>query len=103
MSGAVATYILVACVCENNDWERCKNLDRALDVDNIDVAASGRSVADGKVVNHKNDQISNGNKRDNGSVLQAVEPAQKRKGYHNEPVMKSAVPFFLLVKVHVLT
>ena len=97
------SYILMACVCENNDWERCKNLDRSLDVDDIDIAARGCSVADREVVDHKNDQITNGNKRDNGSVLQAVEPAQKRKGYHNEPVMKSAVPFFLLVKVHILT
>jgi hypothetical protein len=88
----------VACVCENDDWERCKNLDRALDVDNIDVAARGCSVADREVVDHENDQITNGNKRNDGSVLQAVEPAQKRKGYHNEPGMKSAVPSFSLAK-----
>jgi hypothetical protein len=89
----------VACVCENNDWERCKDLNRALDVDNIDVAARGCSVTNREVVDHKNDQIANGNKRNNGSVLQAVEPAQERKGYHNEPGMKSAVPpNFLVVK-----
>ena len=82
----------MACVCENNDWERCKNLDRSLDVDDIDIAARGCSVADREVVDHKNDQITNGNKRNDGSVLQAVEPAQKRKGYHNEPAVKSAVP-----------
>jgi hypothetical protein len=93
------TYILVACVCENNDWKRCKNLNRPLDVDDIDVATRGRGVADREVVDHKNDQITNGNERNNGSVLQAVEPAQKRKGYHNEPEMKSAVPFCLLFKV----
>jgi len=82
----------VACVRENDDWERCKNLDRALDVDNIDVTARGCSVADREVVDHENNEITNGNKRNDGSVLQAVEPAQKRKGYHNEPGMKSAVP-----------
>ena len=69
------TYILVASVCENNDRERCKNLDRALDVNDINVTARGCSVADRKVVDHKNDQIANGNKRNNGGVLQAVEPA----------------------------
>jgi hypothetical protein len=73
----VITYILVACVCEDDDWERCKNLDRALDVDNIDVAARGRSVANREVVDHKNDQVTNGNKRNDGSVFQAVEPAQE--------------------------
>jgi hypothetical protein len=73
----VITYILVACVCEDDDWERCKNLDRALDVDNIDIAARGRSVANREVVDHKNDQVTNGNKRNDGSVFQAVEPAQE--------------------------
>jgi hypothetical protein len=68
-------------------------------VDDIDVAARGRSVANREVVDHKNDQIADGNKRNNGSVLQAIEPAQKRKGYHNEPGMKSAVPSCLLVEV----
>jgi hypothetical protein len=69
-------------------------------VDNIDVAARGCGVANREVVDHKNDQITDGNKRNNGSVLQAVEPAQKRKGYHNEPGrMKSAEPFCLLCKV----
>ena len=81
----------MACVCENNDWERCKNLDRSLDVDDIDIAARGCSVADGEVVDHKNYQITNGNKRDNGSVLQAVEPAQEGKGNHDEPAVMSAV------------
>ena len=67
----------MACVCENNDWERCKNLNRALDVHNIDVTARGCSVANREVVDHEDDQIANGNKRNNGSVLQAVEPAQE--------------------------
>jgi len=82
----------VACVCKNNDWERCKNLYRALDVNDINVAARGCGIADREVVDHENNKIANGNKRNNGSVLQAVEPAQKRKGYHNEPLTKSAVP-----------
>jgi hypothetical protein len=73
----VITYILVACVCENDYWERCKDLYRALDVDDIDVTARGCSVANREVVDHENDQIANGNKRNNGSVLQAVEPAQE--------------------------
>jgi hypothetical protein len=46
-------------------------------VDNIDIAARGRSVANREVVDHKNDQVTNGNKRNDGSVFQAVEPAQE--------------------------
>lgn len=69
------TYILVACVRENNDRERCKNLYRSFDMDNIDVATCRRSVARSEVVDHKNDQIANRNKRNDGSVLQAIEPA----------------------------
>jgi hypothetical protein len=71
----VATHVLVACVCENNDRERCKNLDRSLHMDNINVAPCRRGITSSKVVHHKNDQVSNGNKRNNGGVLQAVEPA----------------------------
>ena len=59
-----STHVLVASVCKNNDRERCKNLDRALDMYDVDIATRGQSVAGSEVVNHKNDQITNGNKCD---------------------------------------
>lgn len=71
------THVLVACVSENNDRERCKNLNRSLHMKDINVATCRRGITSSKVVDHKNDQISNGNKRNNGGVLQAVEPAQE--------------------------
>ena len=83
---------MVACVCKNDDRERCKNLDRSFYVDNINVATCWRSVASSKMVDHKNDKVADGNKRNNGGVLQTVESAQEGKGYHDEPVIMSAVP-----------
>ena len=59
----MATHILVACVCKNNDRERCKNLNRSLYMDNINVATCRRGITSGEVVDHKNDQIANRNKR----------------------------------------
>ena len=82
---------MVACVCENDDRERCKNLDRSFHMDNINVATCWCSIASSKMVDHKNDKIADGNERNNGGVLQAVEPAQEGKGYHDEPAVMSAV------------
>ena len=65
----VATHVLVACVCKNDDRERCKYLDGSLHVDDINFAACRGSVTSREVVDHKNDQISNGNKRNDGGVL----------------------------------
>jgi hypothetical protein len=73
----VATHVLVACVCKNDHWERCENLDRSLYMDNINVATCRCSVTSSEVVDHKNDQIANRNKRNDGSILQTVEPAQE--------------------------
>jgi hypothetical protein len=44
-------------------------------MDHINVTACRRSVSCSEVVDNKNDKIANRNKRDDGSVLQAVEPA----------------------------
>ena len=55
----MATHILVACVCKNNDRERCKNLNRSLYMDNINVATCRRGITSSEVVDHKNDQITN--------------------------------------------
>lgn len=51
----MATHILVACVCKNNDRERCKNLNRSLYMDNINVATCRRGITSSEVVDHKND------------------------------------------------
>lgn len=55
-------------------------------MDNVDRAACVRGVTSNEVVDHKNDKIPNRNKCDDRCVLQAIEPAQERKWYHNEPV-----------------
>lgn len=89
IDNVAATHVLVARVRENDNRERCKDLDRSFYVDNINVATRWRSVASSEMVNHKNDKVANGNKRDNGGVLQTVEPAQEGKGYHDEPARMS--------------
>ena len=71
----VATHVLVACVCKNDDRERCKNLDRSLYMDNINIAACRRGVTSSEVVDHKNDQIADRDKRNDRGVFQTVEPA----------------------------
>jgi hypothetical protein len=71
----VATHVLVACIGENNDRERCKHSNGSFYMDHINVTACGCSVSSSKMVDHKNDKIANRNKCDDGSVLQAVEPA----------------------------
>jgi hypothetical protein len=71
----VATHVLVACVCENDDRERRKHSDRSFHMDDVNVTAGRRSVTSSKVVDDKNDKIANRNKCNDGRVLQAVEPA----------------------------
>lgn len=80
----------MASVCKNNDWEGCENLKRAFNVDDVDVAASRRSVASDKVVDHQDNKITDGNKRNNRCVFQAVEPAQESEGYHDKPATRLA-------------
>lgn len=58
-------------------------------MDNVDGAACVGGVSSNKVIDHKNDKIANRNECDDRCVFQAVEPAQERKGYHNEPVILS--------------
>jgi len=57
------THVLVARVCKHDDREGCKNLDRSLYMDNVNVATCRRGITSSEVVDHKNDQIANGNKR----------------------------------------
>ena len=60
---SASTYVLVASVCKYDDWEGCKNLNRSLDVHNVNITACRGSIASSEVVNHKNNQITDGNKR----------------------------------------
>lgn len=71
------SYVLMARVSKNNDWERCEDLEWTFDMDDINVATSGCGVASGKMIDDQNDQIPNGNKRNDRGVFQAVQPAKK--------------------------
>lgn len=57
------TYVLVASVCKNNDRERCKNSNGSLNMDDVDVATCRSSVVRSEVIDHKNDQVTDGNER----------------------------------------
>lgn len=71
------TYVLVTCVSKNNDRERCENLERAFDMNDVDITTRRRGVVSGEVVDHENYEVTDRNKCNDGSILQAVEPAQK--------------------------
>lgn len=58
-----STHVLVASVCKYDDGERCKNLYRSLDVHNVNITACWSSIASSEVVDHKDDQVTDGNKR----------------------------------------
>jgi len=77
----------MACVGKYDDGKAREREYGALPSHNVHRTACGHGVSAGEVVDDQNHQVRDRYQCNDRSVLQAVQPAQKRKGYHDEPIM----------------
>lgn len=75
----------MACIGEHYDGESCERRDGALPFQDADMAAVLKGVAFDEVEKHEYDEVADGNKGNDGGVLERVEAAQERKGYYYQP------------------
>ena len=66
------TYILMACVCKDNDGKTAQGRDQTPPADNANLAAVRHGVSLEKVREHKDDKISNGDESNHAGVFEGI-------------------------------
>jgi hypothetical protein len=80
----------MACVCEDNDWERSERGDCTSPLKDPDSSPIRYGVAFDEVCYDKNHKICNRKQRNDAGVLQRVKTTQERQGYNDKPVYVSS-------------
>ena len=67
------TYILMTCICEDNDGETTQRRNQATPTNHTNLASIRHGVALEEVRQYENDEITNGDEGDHARVLERIE------------------------------